>query len=290
MKVSFLNDKVFYRFVEFTSRLVKYELVHEDYKLIALNKREANNVAEKKVKRLANAFLFLLNQTSQIIDEEVLQTSYYLLTNKKLKKEIIFKILETIYKHKYDNVHFQAANIIVFLSNLKLLRKIEYSLLIGSYLLIKADYFPIIFHETDKKQLTKIIKDKNTLMLHEWVYMNEFQIRNGIGSKENSGVKVTLNELIKFLQEHELELKANYKLNHIFIYGSIVKGTNHESSDLDILVDLSKELVGFLKEDMMSKIKEFLKEKLKTKVDVLDFGYSLRYSEIKEMNNTIKIF
>lgn len=290
MNISFINDKVFYRFVEFTSRFVNYELLHEDYKLIALDKKEANNPAEKRVKRLANAFLFLLNQSNQVIDLEILQTSYYLLTQKRLSIKNASDILETIYKFKYDNIHFQAAKIIMFLSEFKFIRKIEYSLLIASYLLIRNGHYPLIFHESNRKQIKKIIKEKNITALHEWVYMNEFQNRNGIGSKENKGVSISLEELINFLQSHKNYFKTAFKINHMFIYGSFVKKTNHESSDLDILVDLSKELVGYLKEDTISKIQEFLTTELQTKVDVLDFGYSLRYSEIKEMNNTIKLF
>lgn len=289
MKISLINEKVFYRFVEFSSRLIKYELLHEEYKLIALNKKEANNLAEKKVKRLANAFLFSINQTSQIIDFEMISSIYFLLNLKKINKKNLDEILKNIYRYKDENIYFQAANIMIIINNMKMRRKLEFSLLISSLLLIKQNYLPIIFHEIDKKDIKKILKNNELQNLIDFIYMYDIQNRKTIGNNENC-LFLEADKIIDFLKEQKQHLKECFKVNHVFLYGSLAKKTNHNSSDLDLLVYMSDEITEHNKNQNINKIEEFLSKELNLKIDVLDFWYSLKHAEIKEMNNAIKIF
>lgn len=290
MEVGNINEKVFYRFVEFTSRLISYDLAHEDYKLIALNQKEANTLIEKKVKRIADTFLYLLNQTSQILDSELIKTAYYLLTKKGMSSQNIDKILKSYYLVKEEVSHVQAAKMIFIINKLKVTRKIEFSLLIGNYLLIKGKHFPVIFHETDKVYLKSLIKEDNHKDLVEYIYMHEYQTRHGIGSPNNNGVEITIDELVDKLKKNEEHLKKEFKINHMFIYGGMAKGNLNKSSDIDLLVDIDGGLVSYQKYDYISQAQKFLSSLLNVKLDVLDFSYSLKYAEIKEMNNTIKIF
>jgi len=290
VEVGNINEKVFYRFVEFTSRLISYDLAHEDYKLIALNQKEANTLIEKKVKRIADTFLYLLNQTSQILDSELIKTAYYLLTKKGMSSQNIDKILKSYYLVKEEVSHVQAAKMIFIINKLKVTRKIEFSLLIGNYLLIKGKHFPVIFHETDKVYLKSLIKEDNHKDLVEYIYMHEYQTRHGIGSPNNNGVEITIDELVDKLKKNEEHLKKEFKINHMFIYGGMAKGNLNKSSDIDLLVDIDGGLVSYQKYDYISQAQKFLSSLLNVKLDVLDFSYSLKYAEIKEMNNTIKIF
>jgi len=290
MEMPMINEKVFYRFVEFTSRMISYDLAHEDYKLIALNQKEANTLIEKKVKRIADTFLYLLNQTSQILDSELIKTAYYLLTKKGMSSQNVDEILKSHYLSKEETPHVQAATMIFMINKLSVTRKIEFSLLIGNYLLIKGGYFPVIFHETDKVYLRSLIKEDNHKDLVEYIYMHEYQTRHGIGSSNNNGVEITIDELIAIIKKNEKQLKEEFKINHVFIYGGMAKRKLNKSSDIDLLVDIDGGLVSYQKNDYISQAQRFLTSILNVKLDVLDFSYSLKYAEIKEMNNTIKIF
>lgn len=290
MEMPMINEKVFYRFVEFTSRMISYDLAHEDYKLIALNQKEANTLIEKKVKRIADTFLYLLNQTSQILDSELIKTAYYLLTKKGMSSHNVDEILKSHYLSKEETPHVQAATMIFMINKLNVTRKIEFSLLIGNYLLIKGGYFPVIFHETDKVYLRSLIKEDNHKDLVEYIYMHEYQTRHGIGSSNNNGVEITIDELIAIIKKNEKQLKEEFKINHVFIYGGMAKRKLNKSSDIDLLVDIDGGLVSYQKNDYISQAQRFLTSILNVKLDVLDFSYSLKYAEIKEMNNTIKIF
>jgi len=290
MNVSHINEKVFYRFVEFTSRLVKYELAHEDYKQIALNKKEANTITEKKVKRLADSFLYLLNQTSQIIDLELIKTSYYLLTKKRLNKICSDQIIKHIYLMLDDTPHVRAASVILAVYGLKIERKLEFGILLANYILIKNEMYPVVFHESDRSNLRYLLKTKSKRDLVDLILMHEYQTRHGIGKTVNHNPNITIDYLIDVLKSHQKHLVDEFKVKHLFIYGGIVKGSTHMSSDIDLLVDMGEDMVNFQKYEYINMIQAYLEKILESKMDVLDFSYSLGYAEIKEMNNTIKIF
>ena len=56
----------------------------------------------------------------------------------------------------------------------------------------------------------------------------------------------TFEEIKEILQKHKDELKEQYGLKEIGIFGSYVKGEQNEESDLDILIELEKP-IGFVK-------------------------------------------
>ena len=56
----------------------------------------------------------------------------------------------------------------------------------------------------------------------------------------------TFEEIKEILQKHKDELKEQYGLKEIGIFGSYVKGEQNEERDLDILIELEKP-IGFVK-------------------------------------------
>jgi len=72
-------------------------------------------------------------------------------------------------------------------------------------------------------------------------------------------------EIIKTIKELKEEIKEKYKIKEIGIFGSIVRGEEQETSDIDVLVDFKDDadlldLVG---------LALFLEERLNQKVDVV---------------------
>ena len=103
-----IDVKLYYRFVEFTSKLVGKGLNHERFKQIILDDYKAESKEEKEVKEFANAYLYILNNIRQSINKEVLQDSYYLLTHQNLKEDISKEILKTYYMNYDENSHYIA--------------------------------------------------------------------------------------------------------------------------------------------------------------------------------------
>ncbi len=74
-----------------------------------------------------------------------------------------------------------------------------------------------------------------------------------------------LKSIKKILKDHKKELEENFYVKNIAIFGSYVKGTHTENSDLDILVEFNKPitLIQFIK------LENYLSQLLGKKVDLV---------------------
>ena len=75
---------------------------------------------------------------------------------------------------------------------------------------------------------------------------------------------VSKTELIEFLKRYKKNKKEEYHLKRIGIFGSIAKGSNTQSSDIDIVVEFSKPNLF-----NQAAIMQDLKEKFNVDVDVI---------------------
>ncbi len=75
----------------------------------------------------------------------------------------------------------------------------------------------------------------------------------------------TLDEIKELIQSHKDELRQQYGLKEIGVFGSYVKGVQREDSDLDILVEFEKP-VGFVK---FLQLENRLSELLGVKVEIV---------------------
>lgn len=76
----------------------------------------------------------------------------------------------------------------------------------------------------------------------------------------------TIVEIKKKLSEHKKELKKNYKIKEIGIFGSYARGTQRKKSDVDVLVEFENDAETF---DNYMELKFFLERILKAKVDLV---------------------
>lgn len=72
-------------------------------------------------------------------------------------------------------------------------------------------------------------------------------------------------ELKKILKEHKNELKEDYGISEIGLFGSYASGRQKESSDIDILVEFQKatDLISFVH------LKNYLSDLLDSNVDLV---------------------
>lgn len=78
----------------------------------------------------------------------------------------------------------------------------------------------------------------------------------------------TLEEIKKILEKHKAELRLQYGLEVIGIFGSYIKNEQRKTSDVDILVEISKEkklsLLDFIH------LENYLSDLLGVKVDLVE--------------------
>ena len=74
-----------------------------------------------------------------------------------------------------------------------------------------------------------------------------------------------LADLIEILRQELPELKREYHVENLEVFGSYVRGEEREGSDLDLLVEFS-EILGLFK---FIKLENYLSDRLGVKVDLV---------------------
>lgn len=277
-----ISVKSFYRFVEFVSKLCGSKLPHERYKQIVLDIIEAQSEEEIKVKRLSNAFIYVLNNTKQSLEKEQLNNIYYLLTNDFLDDFIINRLL----KRYYININCDIEHKVLYIHNqiigLEIKRKIEFAFLVSSLLMVKEGRGALVpFGAIFDEYLVSTKMEDETRLLFLFKQMED------LTDEDSSLLKLTANETIEIIKPSLDYIKRNFKVKSLCLYGSIVKGVMNESSDIDFLVDFDDGLIDYEKGSMREQLTKYLKELLNSKVDLVYFDHALTSLDIQEMNNMI---
>ncbi|MCX8103237.1 MAG: nucleotidyltransferase family protein [Candidatus Bipolaricaulota bacterium] len=88
-------------------------------------------------------------------------------------------------------------------------------------------------------------------------------------------------EILEKLKALKPELQVHYKVRELGLFGSFVRGEQHEASDVDILVDFTEDASLF---DLV-RLADFLEEKLQRRVDIVtkdSLRVELRESVLRE--------
>jgi predicted nucleotidyltransferase len=75
----------------------------------------------------------------------------------------------------------------------------------------------------------------------------------------------TRDEVLKILREHKPLLLQNYQISGLGLFGSCARGSQTESSDVDVLVDYEKAPSLF----KLLELRDYLSELLEMKVDIV---------------------
>lgn len=279
-----IDIKLYYRFVEFTSRLVGYSLPHERFKRLILDDFKAESKEEKEVKQFANAYLYILNNINQSVTKEVLQESYYLLTHECLNDELSRQILETFYMHYDENSHYVA--MMVHLKILELIKKreMEFAFMISNLIMFKKERYPLIPYEYMYEAYIKTIENKNKDKL-----MVIFSQIEAITKPHENRSNLSKEEIIVKVRENKQYLIKEFYLSKLYLYGSYAKERVTTQSDLDLLVIFNKEMLPLEKGMVIKNLSDFLENKLKIHIDILDFSHALENLDISEMENIITL-
>lgn len=75
----------------------------------------------------------------------------------------------------------------------------------------------------------------------------------------------------------------------LYLYGSYSKENIHQSSDIDLLIILNKNLINQERANIVYELQKFLKDEFQIPIDILDFTHALENLDIEEMENIITI-
>ncbi len=281
-----IDIKSYYRFIEFCSKLLKYNVTHERFKRLAFDDYKAESLDEIKVKQFSNAYLYMLNNANQSFTESFLQDIYYLLTHKQLSKTTSNKILQSHYINYNENIHYHVVLVhLCVLENVKQ-RKIEFAFIISNYVMLKNNRYPIIPYEGVHKKYKQAIRKNNINMDDLMVIFSQSEAFPNEYKKNN---QLTSNTIIETIQHNKQTIIENYHISKLYLYGSFAKENTNPQSDLDILAVFSNDISRLEKAIHTKNLQDFIESKLNIHVDILDFNYALKRLDISEMENIITL-
>lgn len=275
--------KWLYRFIEFTSKMLKLDLPHERIKMICLDQYKAESKMELSLKSFSDAYLYLNNNINQLFSKEIISKSYYLLANEILENEKINEILETYYKY-YDEEDFY----VMALMHLKILelvttRKFEFAFMITNYIMLKRNKKLLIPYPYMYQSYFSAIKNKQIQKL--MLIFKDIEVPNDIVLNTNFSKNDLFNEILKIKDV----LINRFNIYKMYLYGSFAKEKTLKTSDLDLLVIFNDKIVNFEKKEKKQKLAEYLNQKLNIKIDLIDFTSAIRNLDLNEMENIITL-
>jgi predicted nucleotidyltransferase len=93
---------------------------------------------------------------------------------------------------------------------------------------------------------------------------------------------MTLDLIINFLHEHKDELKQDYHVEKIGIFGSYAKNQEKESSDIDFFVEFSQKSYRNL-----TRLYDYFEKAFGKKVDIITEHKNMRPSLRREIQSSI---
>lgn len=84
--------------------------------------------------------------------------------------------------------------------------------------------------------------------------------------RNNLEPSINRDYVLEILKKHKKDFKEKYGVTAIGLFGSMARGNNSSSSDIDVIIKMSKPDLFY-----MVHIKEALEEEYRTKVDVIHY-------------------
>lgn len=279
-----MEIKYFYRFVEFTSKLLGVDLPHERFKLIVLDNFKAESKEEINVKNFAEAYLYLINNTNQSLTITVITKTYYLLTNIVLEEDTSKKILEVYYQNYDETSHYLAALVhFAVLNNIEK-RNVEFAFMLSNLIMLKKQRHPFIPYVFMYDTYFKAIEEKNLNKL--MLIFAEVEV---CSTPKYNPKELNLDNIINEIKFCKLVLKRKFNVKKLYLYGSYAKQKTSINSDLDLLVIFDKNLMNFERCRNNNQLIKYLSERFQITVDLLDFTHAMTNLDINEMENIITL-
>ena len=234
-----INDKEFYRFIEFTMKMQGTGLTHERIKQIIKDKTQALSVEEKEVRNLTDAFTYIVNNVNQTFSKETINKSYYMLNLEVMDEEKQKEILKTYYKYSDESIYLRVAKIQNKIIELKINKKIEYSLLLANLIMLKKSRGILITYPNISEIYKEALINRNEEKL-----MLLYSRLETISNSENESKEIDVEKINEYIKRNKNYILARYHVEKLYLYGSFAKNTMNKNSDIDFLVILEEDIIN----------------------------------------------
>lgn len=250
---------------------------------------------EEKIKDYLDTYFFLLNNSCNAVNERIIKKSLFLLTNKRVNKEKVEKILTNFYSieeeiniSKIIKLSFETSNLV---KNKK--DKYIYFLMLINYLLLHYNFKAIKYFSDDFSTLDEVInkyKENEKELLETYITLKEAMSKNLDEDYYKNLRKVSLKDITSYLYENKEILQKKYQVESLAIFGSFVKGKERLDSDIDLIVRFEKFIPLLKRNRYKEEIQEMIYQKFNRFSDIHIESELINENNIKTFKDNLKIF
>ena len=256
---------------------------------------EVYSKEEEKVKDYLDTYFFLLNNSCNAINERIINKSLFLLTNKRVNKEKVEKILTNFYSieeeiniSKIIKLSFETSNLV---KNKK--DKYIYFLMLINYLLLHYNFKAIKYFSDDFSTLDEVInkyKENEKELLETYITLKEAMSKNLDEDYYKNLRKVSLKDITSYLYENKEILQKKYQVESLAIFGSFVKDKERLDSDIDLIVRFERFVPLLKRNRYKEEIQEMIFQKFNRFSDIHIESELINENNIKTFKDKLKIF
>ena len=256
---------------------------------------EVYSQEEEKIKDYLDTYFFLLNNSCNAINERIINKSLFLLTNKRINKEKVEKILTNFYSieeeiniSKIIKLSFETSNLV---KNKK--DKYIYFLMLINYLLLHYNFKAIKYFSDDFSTLDEVInkyKENEKELLETYITLKEAMSKNLDEDYYKNLRKVSLKDITSYLYENKEILQKKYQVESLAIFGSFVKDKERLDSDIDLIVRFERFIPLLKRNRYKEEIQEMIYQKFNRFSDIHIESELINENNIKTFKDNLKIF
>ncbi len=238
---------------------------------------------EYNAKCFFNSLNLIFHNYQQPFNKELINQSYFLLTNELIDSSILDKVIELYYKNIDVAPHSLAALLHLYIMNNVEKNNIEFAFIVSNYVMLKKKRWFIMPYEYCHNDYREAVAGNDLSSLIRIFYDIE------LVKKEKKACLLSRDEVIQKIKYLKKDLMDTYNIKNLYLFGSFAKGNNTDKSDLDFIVIFNESLINKEKNYMIKKVKEYFMTEFNCDVDLLDFSYALDTFDKSQMEYLITL-
>lgn len=240
---------------------------------------------ERYVKSLADAVDYLERNLESPVSAEVFSKSYHLMSGHCLSRHVADRMMKAYYISRSEDITLRITRVLEEITGSRRQLNIEFACLVIWYLFRKErdiDVYPLpVLFKDIRKTLGRTDIGIFTLIL---------RMKSTARSRAEKGSALSDGDLMDYFSEKKNWIALNFRIKHLFLYGSYADGTQSAGSDIDLLAEFEEDVLPLAMHGFVQRLKEIISKDLGKEVDIIRFEQAQTNMDLSALENIRSIF
>ena len=255
-------------------------------KAVCTCRRPPRTPEERYVKSISDAVDYLGRNLDSPVSAELFSKSYHLMSGHSLSKHTADRMMKSYYISKSEDIAVRTAKVLDEIAGSGRRLNTEFSCLVVWYLFRKEkgiDVYPLpVFFKDIRKTLGRADRGNLALVLR--------MKKSAARSRAVSAPALSDGEIVDYFSEKRNWIALNFRIRHLFLYGSYADGTQSAESDIDLLAEFEDGVLPLMMGVFVQRLKTAVSEDLDKDVDIIRFEQAQTNMDLSALENIRSIF